>query len=241
MAVKASTTAGKVLAVLDAVARHQPVGVSDLARSLTEDKATVQRMLVTLAEEGWIKSDGERRTKWSVTHRLRLLADIACTDSDIIAIARPILEALRDETGETVSLVLNDAARFIVADVAESDAMLRAVPRVGMEIPPPISASSLAFLAFLPKPRQAAILGRAVTASDEKMLEEVRNAGFAMHVSHRNDETVSIASAVRDKGGEPLAVVVVTAPQSRLSSLACQALGKTVHNSASEISRQTSG
>ena len=241
MAVKASTTAGKVLAGLDAVARNQPVGVSELARFLAEDKAMVQRMLVTLAEEGWIKPEGERRTKWSVTHRLRLLADIACADSDIITIARPVLEALRDETGETVSLVLNDAARFIVADVAESDAMLRAVPRVGMEVPAPISASSLAYMPFLPVGRQAAIIGRPPTASDEEMLEEVRKAGFAMRESHRNDETVSIASAVRDKSREPLAVIVVTAPQSRLSPMKCETLGKAVHKAAGEISIQMCG
>ena len=236
MAVKASTTAVKVLGVLDAVARNQPVGVSDLARTLMEDKATVQRMLVTLAEEGWIKPEGERRTKWSVTHRLRLLADIASVDSDIITIARPWLESLRDQTGETVSLVLNDATRFIVADVAESEALLRAVPRVGMTVPGPISASSLAFLPVVSGLRQAAILGAEPTAADAVMLEQIRQSGFAIRESNRNDETVSIASAVRGQVGEPLAILVLTAPQSRLLSQDAPALGKEVKQAAEDIS-----
>jgi len=232
MAVKASTTAVKVLAVLDAVARNQPTGVSNLARFLDEDKATVQRMLVTLAESGWIKAEGERRTKWSVTHRLRLLADVACGESDIVARARPSMEALRDASGETVSLVLNDGGRFIVVDVAESDALLRAAPRVGMEVPGPLSASSLAFLPYISLRHQAAILGYEPTAADEHAFAQVCEAGFAICESQRNGDTVSIAAAVRAPSGYPVAVIVVTAPQARLAPADRPALGRKVCEAA---------
>lgn len=241
MAVKASTTATKVLAVLDAVARNQPIGVSALARFLDEDKGTVQRMLVTLAEEGWIKSDGAQRTKWSVTHRLRLLADISCGESDIIAIARPCMEELRDASGETVSLVLNDGHRFIVADVAESDALLRAAPRIGMAVPGPISASSLAILPYLPRARQSGILGHELTAEDEGLFEMVREAGFAIHESQRNGETVSIAAAVHGGTGVPIAIIVLTAPQARLKPAQQSAMGRKVSEAAQSLFRAQAG
>jgi len=241
LAVKASTTATKALAVLDAVARNQPIGVSDLARFLYEDKGTVQRMLVTLAEEGWIKSDGAQRTKWSVTHRLRLLADISCGESDIMAIARPCLETLRDASGETVSLVLNDGHRFIVADVAESDALLRAAPRIGMEVPGPISASSLAVLPYLPLARQSGILGHEPTADDKGLIEMVRETGFAIHESQRNGETVSIAAAVQERTGAPIAIIVLTAPQARLNQAQRVAMGRQVSEAAQSLSWAQAG
>ena len=238
MAVKASTTAVKVLAVLDAVARNQPAGVSELARLLGDDKATVQRMLVTLAETGWIRAEGERRTKWTVTHRLRLLADIACEDSDIVALARPHMAALRDASGETVSLVLNDGDRFVVVDVIESDALLRVAPRAGMEVPGPVSASSLAFLPFLPLLRQTAILGQLPTAEHEQVFAQVREVGFAVRESRRNGDTVSIAAAVRAPSGPPLAVMVLTAPLARLESGDRAALGRKVSEAAQALAAQ---
>lgn len=42
--------------ILEAVAEHQPIGLSELARRLGLPKSTVQRSLATLAELGWIRS-----------------------------------------------------------------------------------------------------------------------------------------------------------------------------------------
>ena len=67
MPVKRSQSASRVLAVLEGIARHQPIGVSDLARLLDADKSAVQRAIMTLADEGWIHSASGSPSKWQLT------------------------------------------------------------------------------------------------------------------------------------------------------------------------------
>lgn len=236
MAVKSSSTAAKVLSVFDAVARSQPIGVSELARLLHEDKSMVQRMLVTLAAEGWIRAEPGSNSKWRVTRRIRLLADIACAEDDLRLMARSSLEALRDSSGETVSLVVNDADRFIVSDVAESHELLRTVPRIGREVPGPVSATSLAFLPFMPRSTQVGILGNEPSEEVEQQLAEVRERGYAILESTLGGGTVSIASVIRDGTGAPVAAVVLSAPVARLSRRNRDAVGTEVRQVAQALS-----
>jgi IclR family acetate operon transcriptional repressor len=196
----------------------------------------VQRMLVTLAEAGWIRPEPERSTKWRVTQRLRLLSDIACTVDDLRIIARPSIEALRDASGETVSLIVQDADRFIVSDVAESHEMLRAAPRIGGEVPGPVSASSLAFLPFLSRSAQIVILGREPDQAIGAQFNQVREQGFAVLESTRGGGTVSLASPVFDTAGNPIAAIVLSAPIARLSPGNLDAIGREVRQVALALS-----
>ena len=67
MTVKRSRSGSRVLAVLEAIARHQPVGVSTLARELATDKSAVQRAIMTLADSGWIHPAARSPTRWQLT------------------------------------------------------------------------------------------------------------------------------------------------------------------------------
>lgn len=235
MAVKASGTAAKVLVVLDAVARLQPIGVSALARHLGEDKSMVQRMLVTLAQQGWIRPERDEGAKWRATMRLRFLADLACPQADLRSLARPAMEALRDRTGETISLVALDNDRLIVLDVVESEALLRAVPTIGLEVPGPVSASSLAALPWLARTEQVAILGEEPSGQVEQQMEEAHANGFAVLESERGGGTVSIAAPIPDTEGALAAVLVLSAPIARLSPPHRAAIGRTIAEAARAI------
>ena len=67
MAVKRSHSAARMLAVFEAVARTQPIGVSALARDLGADKSAVQRDLMTLADAGWIATSPVGNGQWELT------------------------------------------------------------------------------------------------------------------------------------------------------------------------------
>ncbi|MCB2063819.1 MAG: IclR family transcriptional regulator [Novosphingobium sp.] len=235
MAVKASGTAAKALSVLDAVARLQPIGVSALARHLGEDKSMVQRMLVTLAQQGWIRPERDTATKWRATMRLRLLADLACPQADLRSLARPVMEELRDRTGETISLVALDNDRIIVLDVAESKALLRAVPTIGLEVPGPVSASSLAALPWLSRTEQIALLREEPGLQIQQQIEDVRAEGYAILESERGGGTVSIAAPIFNDHGALAAVLVLSAPVARLSPPYRDAIGSEIANAATAI------
>lgn len=236
MAVKASSTGSKTLAVLDAVARNQPIGVSELSRLLGEDKSMVQRMLVTLSDDGWIRQAASRTTKWQVTDRLRVLADIACSSANFREAAREVIARLRDVTGETVSLVVRDGRRFIVTDVAESNEMLRVAPKIGDDVPGPVSACSLSVLPYVSSEERELILGKQCEEDLAKEIEAVGRSGFSVMERERRGGTVNIASAIFNSLGNPLAVVVLSAPVGRLGRREREAAGAMIRDGARSVS-----
>src|SRR5436190_825116 len=110
MAVKHVQSASRVLATFEALAEHQPIGVGALARILEDDKSGVQRALMTLADAGWIERVGDG-TRWEVTSRVLVLAQ---RRSGLRERARATLEALRDETEETVILNVPESGQIVV-------------------------------------------------------------------------------------------------------------------------------
>lgn len=68
--------------------------------------------------------------------------------------ARAALEALRDESGESVLLNVPDGGKFIVIDVLESRHYLRSAPPVGITVPSNGSATSRAILPFMTQEEQ---------------------------------------------------------------------------------------
>lgn len=216
MAVKGVRSGQRLLDVLEGVASHQPVGVSELARTLGEEKSTVQRMLATLFDAGWIRPALGGGTRWEMSSRIHIVAHRVQGVGQLCALARPALAALRDATGETVVLALREKAGFVVAEVAESPSEWRIVPRVGIAVPDRLSASALAVLPFLPAPAQAALIGETLDAALAAMTEAVRAHGYAVQESARGGGSVNIAAPVFDAAGLPIATVVLTAPAVRL-------------------------
>ena len=104
MAVKWSQSASRVLAILEKIAAYQPVGITELARLVDADKSAVQRALMTLARDGWIRVAPGKARRWEVTERIQALAHLALGSHDLRHRARPVLQALRDKTGESVLL-----------------------------------------------------------------------------------------------------------------------------------------
>jgi DNA-binding IclR family transcriptional regulator len=128
MAVKRSSSAARVLSVFEHIAAEQPIGVSAIARALDADKSAVQRDLMTLADAGWIRVAAGLPAQWELTPHVLTFARPPHSTDSLRQRARPALERLRGETGETAYLTVPDGDRFVVLDALESQQMLRMVP-----------------------------------------------------------------------------------------------------------------
>src|SRR3954466_7514675 len=159
MAVKQVQSASRVLATFEALVAHQPIGVGALARALTDDKSAVQRALITLADAGWIRRTTDDTGRWEATTRVLALAHRAHGRSDLRRRARPILEQLREKSGETSILNVLEDRRIVVLDVAESNHLVRTVPEIGLVVPTASSAAGQAILASLDPSEIATLLG----------------------------------------------------------------------------------
>ncbi len=237
MPVKRSRSASRVLAVLEGIAHYQPIGVTELARRLEDDKSAVQRAIMTLADDGWIRASDTRPTRWELTAHMLTLTYSAHMSNDLVQRARPILEALHAESGESILLSIPDRRRFVIMDVLESPQLLRTVPYVGMEVPVANSATGRAILPYLNPEQQAELLGAPVDVELRSKLGETLQRGYAVSAGDVYSGSTNIAAPVIESNGMPVAAVVLSAPRDRVGPDRFDWAGALVLGAARKLSR----
>lgn len=237
MGVKQIQSATRVLSVFEALVRNQPIGLGALARELGEDKSAVQRALATLSEAGWITPAQDGETGWRASSRVLVLAHLAHQGDDLAARARPVLERLRDETGETVILNAPDANRIVILDVAVSREVLRTSPEVGLLVPVAASAAGRAILCHLPPADVRAFLGAAPSRTLAATLAADRRRGWSVNVGEVNPGATAVGAAVLSADGRPLGSITISVPSARMPSARYDELGPLVASAAASLSR----
>ena len=227
-----------MLAVFEAIARDQPIGVSALARQLDVDKSAVQRDLMTLADANWIRSVAGSGGQWELSPHILTLARPPHSNDNLRLRAAPILEHLRRETGETAYLAVQDGDRFVVLSAAESHHLLRMVPAVGLVIPMQGSATARAVLPFLVEDAQARLLGTPLTPALREEFAETLARGYAVNDQEVVSGAVAMASAILGPGGIPLGSLVLTAPAERLPPDRREHIGAVLRDGARQLAQE---
>jgi DNA-binding IclR family transcriptional regulator len=237
------------LAVLEAVSEQQPVGVSDLSRAMQLPKSTVQRMLSTLGDLGWIRAGAEEPTRWSLTAKAQAIGSRHRGDEEIRRIALPAMHRLSAATGETVHLSVPEDRRIVLLDKIDGVHPVRTHTSVGHGAPLHTTASGKAALAAMPEPRAAALLRAAplealtphTDTDPEALLRElprVRRQGYAVTVGTRHPDIAAVGAAILDRAGLPVATLSLSLPSQRFPRRLWPVLGEQVTRAAEECSRQ---
>jgi IclR family acetate operon transcriptional repressor len=234
------------LKVMEEVAAHQPIGVSDLARLLAISKTTAHRSLLTMAEAGWIESSGDRRALWSLSVRALTVGGRAVdSHRGLRGIAVPVMEDLRRTTEETIHLLVRDRTHVVLIERLDGIKAVRVFNPVGGRASIFRTSAGKAILAKLPADELASYLdilrGRAeLGATDPEAflaeIEDVRARGFALNLGSNQPDVHAVASAIQDIDGRPVAAVTVSAPPERLSEEVCKRIGPLVVDAARRIS-----
>jgi IclR family acetate operon transcriptional repressor len=226
-----------MLKVFERMAALQPIGVSALARELAADKSAVQRDLMTLADAGWIRPAGIGTGQWELTPHILTLARPPHSSDDLRQRARPALERLRGETGETAYLTVPDGDQFVVLDALESQHMLRLVPPVGMVVPVRGSATARAILPYLAAGEQERLLGGPIPPAARDEFAVTRTRGYAVNDGDIEPSAVALASAIFDREGVPAGALVLTGPAERLAAARRGEIGGMLRSEARQLSQ----
>lgn len=229
MPVLKNQSAELVIKVLETVAEHQPIGVADLSRMMGETKSSLQRALVTLADCKWIRKAGNS-TRWELSERIHTIAWLGQSHSDLRNRARPHLENLRQQTGETIVLESPEDGRMVIVEAFESRHVVRTSAAVGMIVQVETSASGLAILAWLDEAGQTALLGHPPDAAMKARLDHVREQGHSLDQGGQISGLTNIGAPVFE-GGQPVAAVVLGAPSERMP--------KSLHRKTADLVIQT--
>lgn len=209
--------------LLELLAERQPLGVSELARVSGFDKSAAHRLAVTLHKARWLDRTPDGR--WRIAPALARLARRASTAS-LVATWRPRMEILRDETGETVMLVVLEDARLRVREVVESRHALRIGAPAGAELPLLHSSAARAIASHLP-PDELATLRRAHPSfDDDALIARVRRRGYAVNDREIIAEARVVGAPILSEDGNPLAALIVSGPTSRITKNRIAEIGR---------------
>lgn len=234
---------GKVSSILTCFSVEDPEPtLQQIIRATGLPASTCQRLVQNMVREGFLDKDGDR---YRIGIRFVQWATPGTIGLDVVRIVRPILHALRDETGETACLYMRDGAHRTVVAVAETRHVVIRPFHVGQVMPIHAGAPGKIFLAFDPEARTA--LGEATltrftehTPRSWKQLDSqvelARSQGFFAAFGERNSDVGSISAPVYDHKGELAAVLGLGFPLQRVGEADVERLGPAVALAALEAS-----
>jgi DNA-binding IclR family transcriptional regulator len=219
-----------------------------ISRRLRFPPSTTRRLLKTMMSRRLVQQD-------PITKLYRLgpgvfyLASVAKEGLDVRRIALPVMERLRDLTGENTTLhELRDGKRVCVEKV-ESTQVLRDTILIGDQFPAHSGASGKVLLAYLPaeelkgyltsaKPL-AALTSRTITDPRKLSAEltRIKRRGFAFSCGERvMDGLCAISAPIFDYDGKVRYSLTITLTPFRLRAKGRDELARLVGKSAEEIS-----
>ncbi len=201
----------KAMAIVSAT-ESGPASLGELVDRTGISRPTAHRLAVALEQHGMLRRDDDGRFALGV--RLVALGRAALSSFHLAELAEPVLERLRDETGESVQLyvVEGDHRRCVVA--MDSPHELRTIVPPGARLP----------------------LGRG-SAGRVLIGQATSKGGWIETVAEREAGVASVSAPVVGPGGGVLAAVSVSGPIDRIGRTPGRRHGTHVAEAAGRLSR----
>jgi DNA-binding IclR family transcriptional regulator len=192
--------------------RDGPKSLNDLMAATGLPRATAHRLAVALEAHDLVRRDGDGR--FALGFGLAALGRAAVDSFPLGEVARPALEALRNETGESVQLYVRDGDRRVCVESLESPHGLRTIVPVGASLPLDVGSAGK-------------VLGGEPAALKR---------GWAESVGEREAGVASVSAPVR-AGDDIVAAVSVSGPIERTTRQPGRRYAEAVERAAAEIER----
>ncbi|MEY3033884.1 MAG: hypothetical protein RLZ86_506 [Actinomycetota bacterium] len=200
----------KAVVVWRALLDHGPLGLGDLTARTGLPRATTHRLAAALEVHGLLRRTDDGR--YALGRWLTTLGRAATESDSFVERARPILERLRTDTGESVQLYVREGdVRRCVLSLQSPHGLRWIVPEGSLL---PLGAGSAGHV----------LLG-----------EDVGRAGWVQSVGEREAGVASVSAPVRDTSGTVGAAVSVSGPIERLSTQPGRRFGARVVSAAVEL------
>lgn len=216
----------RALDLLEAIGRYPgELGVTEVWVKLGFSKEQAIKLLSSLERRGYIQRDGTDR--YYLGLRAFEAGMRAINQRRLLDEAEPVLEELRDRSGETAYLAIRDGQQVISLLVQESPQPVRAKVKLGQSLPAHANAAGKALLAFLSNEElERTFREQALKKLTEKTLSRldllkahrqgVIRSGYAVENEEMEEGLKGVAAPVRDSTGRVVASVGLLGPSSRL-------------------------
>ncbi len=242
----------RALSLLEKVAGHRRgVALSELAAMLDLAPSSVHRLLATLQKHGFVSVD-EQRGLWSIGVQAFTVGSAFLASRDIVATARPFMQRLVEESGESVNLAVLEGGEAVFVSQVECREMMRMFVRLGARAPLHASGVGKALLAAMPDEDLERLLVTqplqrftpSTLTSDAALranLARVRRRGYALDDEEHAIGLRCVAASVHDEHGAALAALSLSGPRARIHRNRLAGLGRMVCSLADEATAALGG
>ena len=215
----------KAVVILSFLSEGGPATLAEVVEGTGLPRPTAYRLLSALEAHRLVGRVGGRYALG-----LRLLGwGSKAVGLDLIEAARPVLVALRDETGESTQFYVREGDRRVcVASVERASGGLRDTVPVGAVLPLDRGSGGKVLIAWMEDRERFCRVNVAE-------LEEIRHRGWAESVAEREAGVASVSAPVFGLRGELRAAVCASGPVSRLGERPGERLAEPVVAAAREI------
>lgn len=215
------------LAVLEAFSEDRPrMTLSEVATATGLTRATARRLVLTLHELGYLRSDGR---EFEPTTRVMDLGYAYMSSHSVWETVRPIVARLAHATQEASSVTVREGYESVYVVRVTSERLMSIGSKIGARLPLSATSTGRVMLADLPpdeldlyfatadRPR---FTDRTVTGEAELrvLLDRIREQGWALVDQELETGVRSIAVPLRDRYGVTVAALNVAAHASRVSA-----------------------
>ena len=203
------------------------LSTTELSKKLGTNKPTMSRILTTLKKHDFLEQEPSTRRYHLGSGMARIArAFNRYMNNEVVKIAKPIVDRLRDEIGETIHIEVLSGANIYLAYAAITSNRVSLMVDVGDRLKPHVHAGAKAIVAFsepleierwlaleLPKHKKNTI------TDPEKLREiyrKVRQTGIAYDWEENLTGINAIAAPVFDHKDTPVAAVTIVVPSYRM-------------------------
>jgi IclR family transcriptional regulator, KDG regulon repressor len=189
------------------IKEYQPLGVTEIAKTVSVSKSTAFGILQSFQEEGLVTKDTVTK-KYAIGKEMMRLSKLVFKGQDLVSIARPFLERLAGQVDETVFLGVREYDAVKVIDVIEAKKDLKISSPVGTKLPIIAGAIGKIFLSTMSTEEVMAYVRekglpqyteRSITDMNAfvKEIDETRRLGYSVDMEEYLKGIRAIATLIR--------------------------------------------
>ncbi len=230
----------RAIAILQCFSPEQPtMSVIEIQKRVGLSRPTLYRLLHTLALRNLIQAEGDPQ-RFRLAHGVMQLSHVWLKGLEVVAVARSIVEALRDSTGETAALFRLQEDRGICILECESRHVLSISRGVGDSLSLARGSTGKAMLGFMEPQRQSEILSTIPRGAQRAKLEEeielARQRGYATSRGEIFVGAVAVSAPYFDHRGSVVGSVGLYGPNARINDQKILEYSKLVREAGRNIS-----
>jgi DNA-binding IclR family transcriptional regulator len=230
----------RAIAILQCFTPEQPaLSVIEIQKRVGLSRPTLYRLLQTLAQRDLILSEGDPQ-RFRLSHGVMKLSHVWLKGLDVVALARSIVEGLREASGETAALFKLQEGRGICILEFESRHVLSISRGVGDSLSLTTGSTGKAMLAFMEPARQAEFLSTVPKGAQRARLEEgirfARKHGYATSSGEIFVGAVAVSAPYFDHRGSVVGSVGIYGPSARVNEEKILQYSKLVRQAGRDIS-----